>query len=192
MKIKYAQNPLHTTVHLDEQDKKEFLYKVKIVQLREMVHDAAWIFQNTANENYKACTVEDGIKSVTTSNRSLWGPGGDYPDSAFEKRCLEILSYDVKALAELSHDGDCVSQPASCCRCGAEERLEINTLEGMPYHVGALLYCLPPEYTADDIIAYLEKYDARSWTSGTYAEERNASSKKGAEWMRKYKKEHLL
>lgn len=123
MKITYNENPLKTTVELDEQDKQVFWLKIKVKELEDRLFSTH--FSLTSENHFdldqakKDCHPDDYIQE------------DDGVRVTVDKRADQMLEAYTKELVG-EHCGDCVCAPCSCLKCRAEDILGINTLGTFP------------------------------------------------------------
>ena len=133
MKIIYNPNPLWADVILDDNDIKELWYKIKIYQLTEVIGDAHFeLFDKSRNQvdyEYLDSLLEP----------SKYETYDDTGPCYLDKRVNDILQDYLTYLSDY-HTGDCTSHPGSCMRCLVEERLGINTIQGLENGSGHYLY----------------------------------------------------
>lgn len=195
MKITYSENPLKTTVELDEQDKQVFWLKIKIEELQNRLFSTHF---NLTVEHHldidrakKNCNPEDYIQEDNEEKVAV----DKRVDMLFECFTNELMG---------EHCGDCTCVPCSCLKCRAEDILGINTLGTFPdkhelHQVGG---AFGKGRTLDEAITYLKDHEIprqkpESWTRSTQEEwERylpgwEAQQARAYEYLKWWKEEHF-
>lgn len=166
MKIIYNKNPLWTAIKLNKKEKQEFWYKIKIMQMEDMLFNA---YYYTKEENF----------DIKKARQSL-NPDYFYTDdkSPLDKCCDEMLNYYVKEL-QLNHCGDCTAVACACAKCHAEEFLGIETIKGIGKYSSSYIQAAfgkNNEKSLDEAIEYLSKIP---------------EAKKAHDWLVNYKSKYL-
>lgn len=179
MQIKWHPNPLYTTIHLDEFEKKELWYKIKINELEDDISLAKYYLSKKPEPNI--------IKALDFLNYDV-------------NRPQEMYEYYIKALEDGNHCGDCTCVPTSCDKCFVEDLLGINTIKGLGKHSAYKIDGAFGESNVnsiDYVLDYLKNYSTRIYD--------NAPTWKGWEkhlprwtkeandaydWLLNYKNEH--
>lgn len=125
MKIKYAQNPLYSSVTLSKLEKKIFVQSVELEYLSELYYDVY-------------CTVlyDGDLKSIKESFSNEFINDQESYEKMVQKRA-EMLMQEI--IFGSSHFGDCVAHSCSCIKCIAESHLGIDTIAGMSKSLGCFL-----------------------------------------------------
>lgn len=118
MRIIYNKNPLLTLVELDDNDKKEFWYKIKIKEMEDLLFGAYNFIESDKYQNK--------VKQYLDPSYYMSEEG----KSKLDERCDELLECFLTDLMG-AHSGDCTCVPASCIKCHAESILGINTIVGL-------------------------------------------------------------
>lgn len=186
MKITYNENPLCTTVELDESEKKELWYKIKIEYLEDRLWDVHYFLKNDKHEEAK----------------ELVNPEKYFTDeeSSVDKQVNETMKWVLEELQSY-HCGDCTCVPCSCGKCYAEGKLDIHTTKGLGKHEAHYIVgAFKDDRNLNEAIEYLENYSfdiiPESWKKyvDAYKESipRWSKEKKNAlEWLKEYKKQHF-
>jgi hypothetical protein len=124
MNITYHKNPLFTTVELDDYEKKEFWYKIKIQEMEELLFDAHF---HLKEEYFK---IEEAQRAVDP-DYYLHEKNND--KTKLDKRCDLLLEHFLEEL-QSRHVGDCTCVPCSCSKCHAESILGIDTIPLLKKH----------------------------------------------------------
>lgn len=123
MKIIYNENPLRTSVELDEHDRQVFWLKLKIEELQNSLFEVHF---NLGEDNHfnleRARYASDPEKYIQEDNQEKVYLDKRV-DSLFETYVEELMG---------THSGDCTCVPCSCMKCCAEEILGIDTLKPFP------------------------------------------------------------
>lgn len=183
MKITYNQNPMRTTVELDEREKKEFWYKLKIEQLEWKLHGG----------RFYLCPEFDSY-NVSRAKEEL-----TYEEAELDKYVDEMCNYYVNSLLDI-HLGDCTCVPCSCDKCHAESLLGIDTIKGLGKHEGSKVFSafdMKPGgvdgRTLDEAIVCIEQYkpsaDWEGWEA--HAERWEREAKNALEWLKAYRDQHF-
>jgi len=187
MIITYHKNPLKTTVELNEHEKKELWYKIKLEEYEDIIFEVQFCLKDGKYFNLERARIAVESDEVCR----------------IDKRVNELLEC---YLAELmgSHCGDCTAVPCSCTKCHAEDMLGINTTKGLRKHEGyniAKLFSENSEKTLDEAIEHLAanlvpikgiEWDGSSQEEfDSHVPEWTEDSKKALEWLRNYRSTHF-
>ena len=195
MKITYKENPLETTVELDDSETQALWYKIKINEMDEMLTSAFF-------------SLEEGKRFDLASARravdlSYFCSENDDTKSPLDERCDLLLNLYIDSLKG-THVGDCTCMPCGCVKCFAESLLEIDTTPGLGKHEASKIFNAfgKEGMTIDTLIESLtnfnsspERFQGQGWEKlGGYeqylprwiAEQKNAH-----DWLVKYKEERL-
>lgn len=165
MKITYAENPLLTTVELDDHEKQLFRYKLMVKELIDNHLFTAHFYLTQPD----MLDVERAKQAVDPDYYLGDEDGDDTAGSKLEKRVDSLLEHYLEEL-QSSHCGDCTCVAMSCSKCHAEGILGIDTLKPYPgkhqLHKidGAFRYKDGEEWrnhSIEEAIAKLESYDPK-------------------------------
>lgn len=171
MKIIYNENPLRTSVELDEHDRQIFWLKIKIEELQEKLFSAN--FSLTEDKKYfsldrarRETAPEEYIKEDNQEKTPL----DQRVDKLFECYLEELLS---------SHCGDCTCIPCSCMKCHAENILGLDTLKPFPgkHELSSI----------NSAFSYMENGETKQRSLSealTYLRDHKISREKPEEWKR--------
>lgn len=196
MHINYHKNPLYTTINLEEHEKKELWYKIKIAEMEELMSNAAFHL-----EEGKFFDIEKARRDVNTE---YYYSESDNEISDLDKRCNKLLENYLEALQSY-HCGDCTCRAASCEKCNAESLLGINTIGGLGKHS---TYKVNSAFGKDNILSIDEAitklssfninpadYTDSSWEKlggyQQYVPRWEAETKVAHDWLVNYKNEHF-
>ncbi len=126
MKIIWNQNPLRTQILLDEHEKKEFWYKIKIEEMEHLLFGAH--FYLIDGKDYFDI---DRARQEADPKYYMVDPP---KKSGLDERVDELYQYFIGDLEDNSHCGDCTCFAASCSKCQAEHLLGIDTIKGLGKH----------------------------------------------------------
>jgi hypothetical protein len=214
MKITYKQNPLATTIELDEREKKELWNKIKIKELEEILVGAS-MYLREDDKWFDLQKARDEIDLSYIFSDEL-DENGKNIRSKIDKCCDEMLGYYIEALME-THSGDCTCFPCSCIKCHAEDLLEINTTKGLGKHSSRkILYAfndkdnhskgenhwIETPRSIDEVIERLKNYDPKpkpksneGWEKfggwEQYVPRWIQEAKLAHDWLLNYKNEHF-
>ncbi len=195
MKITYNKNPLWTTVELDEQEKRELWYKIKVKEMEELLFDAYFHLR----EKDKHFNLESARKAVEPD---YYLGVTDNEKSDIDKRCDEMLEYYLAEL-QANHVGDCTCVACSCMKCHAEDLLGINTTKGLGKHSAYKINAAfgnKNEKTIEEALEFLNNYNpikGDAWSKFSQEEfdkhvpRWTAEAKLAYDWLLKYKNEKL-
>ena len=175
LKIDWHENPLKTTVVLEEIEKKIFAERLKVRELKSAAQYASLHLRDKSDKFYD-------------------------PDRA---RSLLQFALDEDAQAERTKDlllelefgfhcGDCTCVATGCEKCFAEEILEINTLDGLNQRGGHhidVLYGRDGEVSNEQVLANLKIEMREALDDGRQDDHRDAVAV--YEWLKRYKTEKL-
>jgi hypothetical protein len=184
MRINWHQNPLRTTIELDDRDREQMLLYVQNEKYLDILAELDnWLERKTKKDN------EPTLEKVHEKVRK-WSQIYD-----MEIDHEEVRSYE--SFLQESHGGDCTCWPASCMKCHAEAALGISTIEGLGKHSAhKIMGAFHGDRTIDEAIAVLEqkpKYEKPDNWPTEYEKHitRWESERKAAiEWLKNYKKTH--
>lgn len=161
MNIVYNQNPLRTQVLLDEHEKKEFWYKIKVEELQETIISAYF----GLDEDKTYFNIDE---ARTELDPEYFCP--DWTDSAkkgekskLDQRVDKLFQYYIADLEQNPHCGDCTCVPCSCSKCRAEDILGIDTIAGLGKHEGHKIWSVfwrghnQPDRTLDEVLEIIDK-----------------------------------
>jgi hypothetical protein len=193
MNITYTPNPLNSRVDLNESERKELLYKIKLEQLKETIGYAAFLLAEKTEKTQE--NIQRAAQELVQLNDSFYNQEGETPENPFDNHCQQLLEAYVLALKE-PHCGDCTCVPCSCIKCYVEDLLGICTIPGLGKHEACKIASLPNNATADQIITELINYDPhKKCTWGNTDAQLAARWKQEAEnalaWMLNYRRQCL-
>lgn len=183
MKITYNQNPMRTTIELDEREKKEFWYKLKIEQLE-------W---KLCGGRFYLCHEFDAYNPERAKEELT------YKEAELDKYVDEMCEYYIQNLLDI-HCGDCTCVPASCDKCHAESLLGIDTIKGLGKHEGSKVsaaFDMKPGgvdgRSLDEAIEVLACYKPRAEWEGweAHAERWATEAANALAWLNAYKEQHF-
>ena len=154
MKITYNKNPLLTTVELDENEKKELWYKIKIQEMEEILFSAHFYLEEKYFDLKRA---KDDLDPDYYCNEE------DNKKSKLDERCDMLLETFLSEL-QSNHIGDCTCVACSCMKCHAEGLLGIDTIKGLGKHTAHKInaaFGINNEKNIDEAIEYLANYDPK-------------------------------
>ncbi len=214
MKIVWNENPLLTQIFLDEHEKKEFWYKIKIEEMEENIILDAWFHLDQDGKNKEYFDLKRA--------RSNLDPNYIYPDwndnskkdqkSELDKRVDQLFEYYIDDLEHNSHCGDCTCVPCSCSKCHAENLLGIDTRKGLGKHEAykiqgafrkdkeGMYYDRNNQRTISEAIEILKNHDTnptkpKDWPDMVGFESHiprwNKEAVNAIEWLENYRDEHF-
>jgi hypothetical protein len=144
MKINWNQNPLYSTIDVDDKDRHMILLSLQTDKYSELLCDID-MYIETSTKNATPIDMK-----YITNKISGWSTICDMEvDDAEVERCVTFL--------QESHGGDCTCWPASCMKCYAESMLGVNTLEGLGKHsANKIMGAFSNNNTISDAIKILE------------------------------------
>lgn len=173
MKITWNKNPLCTVIELDEFEKKELWYKIKIKEMEDLMYDAyftlahhEWHNANISKSKPRSHeeTMNEAIKEL---NPEYW-LNEENGKTKLDERVDTLLRYYIDALQE-KHAGDCTCSPCSCLKCHAENLIDVRTIKGIKktqaYRIAAA-FGQNNERTMDEALRYLHNVpdmEAYNW-----------------------------
>ena len=189
MKINYHQNPLRSTVEIDNRDKERILLYIQNEYYTDILCELdLWLKQEIKKDD------EPTLEKVHENIRN-WGEicnmGIDYE---------EVKAYEE--YLQMTHGGSCTCWPMTCAKCMAEEALGINTIEGLEKHSAhKIMGSFGENGTIDEAINRLEAkpeytYKPESWINFSQKDyetliPRWESERKAAvNWLKAYKEKH--
>jgi hypothetical protein len=192
MKITYKDNPLESTIELDESEQRELWLKIKIQEL-EYLLECAYFESN--KEDFDISCIRKEV------DMDYWESTAVGQKSKIDLRVDEIFNYHLDDLTS-SHAGDCTCYPCSCCKCHAERLLGIDTIKGLSKHKASYILSAFKEFnTIDGVINSLENYipdrakygwsrvSDKQWD--THALAAVECAKHAGEWLKQYKQNYL-
>lgn len=175
MKINWSENPLKTSIFLDELEKNIFAEKAKIRELKSAAQYASLHLRDRSDKFYDPDRAHSLLQFALD-------------EGALAERTKDML-------AELEggfHCGDCTCVPTSCEKCLAEEILEINTLDGLKQHIGHQIDALfgrEDSLGMEQVLAALEIEIAEALDQDRHEDHR--VSVEVYQWLLSYKTERL-
>lgn len=134
MKIVWNENPLLTQIFLDEHEKKEFWYKIKLEEMEELLSEAWFHMQQDKYPDFY-----DLKRALSNVNPNYFCP--EWEDhtkkgqkSELDKRVDELFEMYIGDLEHNPHCGDCTCVACSCSKCHAESLLGLDTIKGLGKH----------------------------------------------------------
>lgn len=189
MIITYDKNPLHTIVELDDNEKKELWYKIKINELEDRISSTKFYLRNNKYFNIDKARDALDIEYDESDNNQL------------DEYCNQLLDYYVNQLA-LSHSGDCTCAPYTCDKCYAESLLGIDTIKGLERHsANKIKKAFDNNRTIDEALEYLSNYDGIPddlilWEAvggyKQYVDKWKSEAKSAYDWLLLYKKSYNI
>jgi len=178
MNITWAQNPLATTIELDEREKREFWLMLKIEELKDrLIAVHVYLQEGQFFDLNKARKAVEQVDS----------------DESLDARVNQLHSWHLEALAG-SHGGDCTCDPCSCPKCIAENILGIDTIAGLKKHeANKIESAFRRGKTLSKTIEELANYAPESCWPGAEAhfERWRQEAKNAHDWLVKYRDEHF-
>lgn len=184
MEIIYNWNPLNTIVQLNEFEKKEFWYKLKLEELADTIHTINYSLREGQSFNLDRAREE--------SNPSYFFSTKVGNKSEIDERIDELHSCYLAELSS-SHCGDCTCVPTTCLKCYAEDMLGVNTIPGIGKHgLYKIDAACRSSTNINEAISNLEnpsiKADWDGWEA--YAPRWTKEYQDAANWLRRYKEIH--
>lgn len=211
MKITWNENPLATAIELDEHEKKEFWYKLKIEQMEELMFSAHFAITDRLNDmgSLKARTPEEAMAEARKElDPAYWCTD---EKSKLDQRVDELMKYYLADL-QGQHAGDCTCFAMSCSKCHAESLLGIDTIKGLSKHPGHKIssvfsqwnpvtkeHDLPP-VPIEVALEKLRTYDPKPTSDSgwdkvggfeAHVPRWKAEAKTAYEWLLNYRNEHF-
>lgn len=199
--IIYQQNPLRTTVMLDQHETKELWYKIKIEQMMSRVWGAH--FHLTENKlryiNLGLCGVlynRDEYFNLARAREEVdpnyYESNDDNEKSPLDKWTDRMLHVYVTEL-QGPHIGDCTCMAASCFKCHAETLLGIDTMPGLTCHPAYRIECAfnktnDINEAIEQLINYTPKVEG-GWEE--HAKRWKKESDEAAKWLTAYRDAHF-
>jgi hypothetical protein len=185
MKITYKENPLDTVVELDEHEKKELWYKIKIDEMEDRLFMAHYYYNKEGGADDVQYYLDP--EYYCTDEKS-----------PLDKRCDQMLEWFIEELKGY-HNGDCTCVPASCIKCHAERKLGIDTIEGLGKHSAHKIdHAFREHGTIDAVLESLKEFNPKIsdvWKNNREGWEEHLprwkqEAKHAYDWLLKYKEEH--
>jgi hypothetical protein len=191
MKINWHQNPLKTTIDVDNQDKQMILLALQNEQYSEILCSIDnWLQRKTRKD------AEPTIEKIHEKIRE-WG---EICNMTADHEDVQIVIEDLQH----GHGGDCTCWPMACSKCMAESFLGIDTIKGLGKHEAAKImsaFGKNGDKTIDEALEALKTpydYEKRHSSWEKYSREEyekhiprwEVEKKKAIEWLEKYKQEH--
>lgn len=194
MKIIYNKNPLLTTIELDDFEKKEFWYQIKLKEMEELLYGAHCYVEDSKYQN-----IDKVKKYVDPSYYS-----SEDGKSALDERCDELLEMFLSDLKN-THVGDCTCVPCSCTKCYAESILGVDTIKGLSKYSASKINSAfgkknenSIEQALDNLLNYepvISAEEKERWDKvGGYEQHIprwKTEAKNAYDWLLQYKKEYL-
>jgi hypothetical protein len=189
MKINWHQNPLLTTVDVDERDRQRICMYLQNEDYVEILCDLSLTLEEHINKNKPPLSNKDILRRV-----SAWARICDMDED--DSRVAALVSE-----LQYSHMGDCTCVAASCMKCWAETALGISTLEGLGKHEAAKIqgvFGSGGNVTIDEAIEKLSAPQSyvkpTTWPDSVGYEEHiprwDRERVRAVNWLTQYKKDH--
>lgn len=175
LKIDWQENPLKTSIILDELEKSIFAEKAKIRELKSAAQYASLHLRDKSDKFYDPGRAHSLLQFALD-------------EDALAERTRDMLM----ELESGFHCGDCTCVATSCEKCLAEEILEINTLDGLKQDGGQQIDALFGREGAvgiEQVLAALEIQIAEALDHGRHEDHRDSVEVYG--WLLRYKTEKL-
>ncbi len=175
MKINWHENPLKTSISLDELEKNIFAEKAKIRELKSAAQYASLHLRDKSDKFYDPDRAHSLLQFALD-------------EDALAERIEDMLG----ELESGFHCGDCTCVATSCEKCLAEEILEINTLDGLKQHGGHqidVLFGRQGSVGIEQVLAALETEIAEALDQDRHEDHRD--SVEVYRWLLRYKTEKL-
>jgi tRNA G10 N-methylase Trm11 len=194
MQIIYNENPFLTKIQLDEFEKKEFWYKIKIQMLEDDLFSTNLYLSNPDMKNLDKAKASCKFTKYYKENGETI--------SKIDTYCNHYLNHYLEALDD-EHYGDCICCACACTKCQAEKYLNIDTLPNLDKYMGNHIY---QEFkksetkSIDEVLKNLENptfEKGKSWESSSQEEfdkhipKWKKESQHAFEWLLNYKKIYL-
>lgn len=186
MEIIWNQNPLRTSVILDDSEKAILRLKVHIDVLEDVLSNIAYDIAH--DKNFTLDTVEKIV------DYKVWC--GDFEDepSKLHERTIKLTKIYCDELESGFHVGDCTCDPCSCFKCIAESYVGVDTTKGLGKHEGHYIAnAFADNITIDEAISSLENYNPKATWPGweAHASRWKADAKQALDWLVAYRNEHF-
>lgn len=135
MEIIYNQNPLATTVKLDEHEREILWHKVRYAEMEDLLFSAHFHLTQEGHIDHAQAIRELDPDYYMKDDREK---------SGLDQRVDELMKYYLESLEDM-HAGDCICFPCSCTKCHTESILGIETLK--PYPGKSVLYKIDRAFT---------------------------------------------
>lgn len=186
MRIVYGENPLWTSVLLNEFEKKELWYRVKIAEMEDVLFSAQ--FHLEEGQYFDLDRARHKLKP------DYWCV--DEGQSNLDKRVDILIWHYMSALKDEPHVGDCTCVASSCVKCAAEVLLGIDTLKigdgpSLSKYAAAKIeavYRDNPLFTCEEAIAYMESHFPvvkEEWHRD-YIEKWKVDHQVAIDWLKEY------
>lgn len=203
MEIIWNENPLLTQIMLDEHEKKELWYKIKIEYLQDECITSAWFHLEEGDKYFDVKRAREELNPEYFCPQ--WNDSSKKGQkSELDKRIDTLYEYYIGDLEHNSHCGDCTCVAASCSKCQAENILGLDTIKGLRKHEahaiegaftkkGTKFAERGNQNSIDEAIQILEQYiPTVSWEGAEAHFERwMEESIRATKWLKEYRKEHF-
>ncbi len=185
MKITYSQNPLATIVELNEQEKKELWYKLKIENLSDDLFSAHFSLQEG-----KYFDLKRAREAVDPS----WYCSDDKPMKV-DAHVDMMLKHYVEELSG-EHAGDCTCVACTCSKCLAEDMIGIQTTSGLNKYMGSTISSVfrnNKSFTCEDAIRFMENESPKiteDWHQA-HIDRWTKDHNQALEWLKNYNETFL-
>lgn len=186
MKINWNENPLKSTIEVDQSDRERILLYIQNEYYLDLLcHLDLWLHGDIQNDDEP--TIEKIQEQISTWAR-VCNIGTD--DQEVEEYVEDLQS---------QHAGDCTCLPIGCMKCRAEEALGFSTIAGLGEHSARKIQALFERYeTINEVLEELRKpysYERpENWPKSIDYEKHiprwEAERVHAAEWLTQYKRLH--
>lgn len=188
MKIHWNENPLKTTVELDDTDREKILIYIQKEMYEDILCDLdAWINEEIGKD------ISTPLKQVQEKIQ-IWN---EICDMNIDHEKVKVYEKYLK----FGHGGDCTCTPCTCVQCLAEEALGINTIKGLSSPSAYMIMnAFGDDKTINEAIEKLskkpsyEKYEIwKNYTQEEYEKyilRWESERKEALKWLKDYKEKH--
>lgn len=196
MKFIWNDNPMRTSVVLDDADRRLLRALVEVEELRECIGgahldlDPEWRQQHSKTEDSVA------IQNAIMCLRYEWIEGeAEVCGKTFAQHVDDRTALYARELESGVHDGDCTCVACSCLKCHAERLAGIDTIGGLTKGMGhAIAHRFAPGKTSADVVAELRAYAPNPNDCERLRAHHDrwvADARAAADWLERYRSEKL-
>lgn len=186
MKIIYNENPMLTTIELDDKEKEILWLKIKVDYLRDSLLSAHFSLEEGEFFNLDRARNEVNVDWMGDDEKEGKSRCDVLIDKIFEEHMRDLSG---------PHIGDCICVPCSCGKCYAESLLEIDTIKGLRKHPGHHVDSSfdKGKRSIHEAITYLEHHKPKASWKGweDHVPRWEAEQKEALEWLKAYRDQHF-
>lgn len=201
MQIFYEQNPLSTKIILNDHERTDLWWKIKVDILEDLLFDAHYNLSKPKDGSFEGMgrTQEERMEAALKSLNPDYYLGSEHANednkTPIDVRTDLVFNWLIEELQN-DHVGDCTCVPCACNKCMAEDKIGTNTTKGLGSHPANMIAAAFKKHkTLDEVIDYLNQDATPEW--GTLVDwvehlpRWNKERQEAVTWLTNYKDQHF-